>query len=264
MKTYALSLKRVSQRYNYINEHLKKLGVEYELIEGVDGMLLTDEQLNKECDMEAVNAKREWLSNGMLACAMSHYNIYQKIVNENIPCAFIVEDDASLPDNILELLDLIEPHLHKNEVLMLYYISFNTCLLSTKDAVDIGNGYSLNFPLNPHQPICTGAYIVTQDAARTLVNFLKPFRVAPDSFGYMFDGGAFETFRLLYPQVVTIKNFKSTIGYQRKSLLKKISNLIDDFKIPGLYQYATYRRKKIMLRMTGTFKLTDEKSPIAH
>ncbi len=264
MKTYAISLKRALQRREYIQNHLKELKLNFEIIDAVDGQQLTQEDLEANCDMEEVNAKRNWLSNGALACGMSHYKVFEKIVENKEPYALIVEDDAALPQNINEILEKVTPHLRKSEVLMLYYVSFDTCLLSRQDAISLGNEHSLCFPLNPHQPICTAAYIITYEAAKSLLGFLKPFRVTPDAFGYMFDGGAFETMRILYPQTVKVKNFKSTIDYQGGgSFTKLLSTFVDKYKVPLLYQLFYYRREKSQDKMRLNFALTDQKSPIA-
>ena len=104
MKTYAISLKRSKERYNYINKHLRGLGLDYKIMDAIDGRKLTMEDIKANCDMEHVNKLRWWLTNGAIGCALSHFACYEAIVNSHDSCGFIVEDDAVLPLDINQIL----------------------------------------------------------------------------------------------------------------------------------------------------------------
>ena len=45
MKTYALALKRLKERYDHINKHLKSLSLDFRIIDAVDGRKLSQEEL---------------------------------------------------------------------------------------------------------------------------------------------------------------------------------------------------------------------------
>src|SRR4051812_30276433 len=108
MKTYAIALKRSKERHQYINRHLKSLGLDYKSIDAVDGSKLTQSDLESMCNMEEVNKLRWWLTNGAIGCQLSHYACYEAIVKSKDKCGFIVEDDAVLSPEIKSILADIE------------------------------------------------------------------------------------------------------------------------------------------------------------
>ena len=67
MKIFVINLKRSPDRRVKIEKQLKSLGLEYEIYEGVDGQLLTDEQIKyyishyKPFDKAGSYAIQEWI-----------------------------------------------------------------------------------------------------------------------------------------------------------------------------------------------------------
>ncbi|GIV40227.1 MAG: hypothetical protein KatS3mg033_2027 [Thermonema sp.] len=78
MKTYVISLERSRERRKYIIDHCKSLNIDYQIIDAIDGNLLTQQDLENICDIETVTKFRYWLTNGAIGCALSHLKAYQK------------------------------------------------------------------------------------------------------------------------------------------------------------------------------------------
>jgi len=262
MKTYAIALKRSKERYQYIGRHLRELGLDYKLIDAVDGSKLTMDEMKASCNMEEVNKLRWWLTNGAIGCALSHYACYEAIAKSKDKCGFVVEDDAVLPPGIGKLLAEIENDIDENEVILLYYTSFGECKLSSVGKKDISLG-SLVFPIDIKQTIAATAYVIGRKAAQGMIATIKPITVCADSWDYYYGKGAFKSFRVLYPSVVKIANFKSSIDYlPSTSLIGRTAKFINDYKVPIAFQILFYLRKKRLSRMLNHFYLTNEQSPI--
>jgi glycosyl transferase family 25 len=262
MKTYAIALKRSKERYNYIQKHLKQSNLDYKIIDAVDGSKLTFEDLKANCNMNEVNRLRWWLTNGAIGCALSHYECYDAIVKSKDKGGFIVEDDAILPPYINEVISEIEMTLDENEIILLYYTSFDECKLSSIGKTDLSYG-SLVFPMDIKKVVTATAYVIGRKAAEGMMNTIMPVSVAADSWDYFYSKGAFSSFRVHYPSIVKVTNFKSSLDYiPTTSLTGRITKLIDDYRIPIAYQLLFYLRKQRLNRMLNNTYLTNESSPI--
>jgi len=262
MKTYAISLKRVSERYNYIRTHVEERGLDFELIDAVDGSQLSDARLAETCDMKKVEKLRWWLSNGAIACAMSHQLAYERLINSKEKAAFIVEDDVILPSNIQQLLTEIEAEIRPTEIVLLYYTSFKPAKFSSIGGRKLSSG-GLYYPMDIAQPITAAAYVIGREAAKRLKESFYPIRTTADCWGHFYNDGNFDSLRVHFPALVKTKNFKSSIDYLKPGSLKsKLAAFINQHQIPPFYQYLQKKRQKRLDSMLGHFVLVEEESPI--
>ncbi len=72
---------------------LQALGMAYEIFPAVDGIQLSDDQLAKYSEVEAIKTLGRPLVKTQIGCALSHLNIYEKIVAEGISECVVLEDD---------------------------------------------------------------------------------------------------------------------------------------------------------------------------
>ncbi len=93
IKIYVINLKTSTQRRMAMEEQIKGLQADSEIIEAVDGTSLSKEKIEKYFDIEFFNNRKSYYSLGMVGCTLSHYLLYKKIVKEKIPFALILEDD---------------------------------------------------------------------------------------------------------------------------------------------------------------------------
>jgi len=98
MKIFVISLKKETQKRAIINNTLHMLGVNYEIYDAVDGRTdLEDIRFNIYSKWHEPTYKIN-MTNGEIGCALSHLNIWKKIVDENIESAIILEDDFIVND----------------------------------------------------------------------------------------------------------------------------------------------------------------------
>ena len=263
MKTFVISLERSKKRRIFIQRQLTGLHVDFEMINAVDGQNLSENQLAELCDMEQVRKFPGWLTRGAIGCALSHRLAYERIVNDNLRHALILEDDIQLPSDILNVLKKLETAVEDDEVVLLYYQNHGELRLSNVDTENIGPG-ELMYPMRESGPITTAAYIIGNKAAKNLLHHILPVRVCADSWAYFYKEGYIKSIRCLYPLKLKVNgNFKSSIDYiDRSSWLGQLLNFIDTYTIPPFYQILAWRRKSRLNKMLGIRIVTD-RSPLA-
>lgn len=260
MKALVITLKSSTERYNYIVNHLSSIGLDFEIIEAINGYKLTEKEKEELCDMEAVNKYKSWLSDGIIGCSLSHRKALLRMIELNLPYVLILEDDVVLPNNLFEVLAHLEKLIHPDEVITLFSGAHRKTGLSKTSAKSTPFG-GLYYPMNINETLSTAAYIIGADAAKKLANAVLPVRASPDSWGMYYSLNTFSSFRVLYPFIIGNKAFKSTVAYIRPtSFLGRITFFINKYKIPGLYHILQARREKIIDDTTANFYLCDEKS----
>lgn len=262
MKTILISLKRQTDRRERLMKDLKRLNLSYEIFDAVDGYKLTDNELKKLCDPVAMKRNESYFTKGLIGACLSHYTVYKKIVELNEPYALIIEDDAKLPKNIVQLLDDIEKQIVPNELILLYYQSMGLTEISTLNETKLTCGHSLVYPIAGNVN-CAGAYIITKEACEALIKVIMPIHVGPDEWKYFSENGLGQI-RLLYPQVVKTYDFRSTISdisnFSKNKILIRTLNVIEKRKIFPFAQLLSLRRNIYKNKVYNNFKFVDKKS----
>ncbi|MCW0976978.1 glycosyltransferase family 25 protein [Pantoea sp. JV6] len=178
IKVFVINLARSTERRDTMEQQLTLLNLDYEIVEAVDGSLLSFSDIAKET--RPLNYAVE---PGEIGCALSHISIYRKIVSENIECALIIEDDAILSDNLpLLMSELI--HEPQNKACL-------TLLTPVSEYVARPLTY-LSASFTMHTLIeGTGAYgyVVNNMAAKRLIEFLYPIWLISDRWQFLRDNG---------------------------------------------------------------------------
>jgi glycosyl transferase family 25 len=262
MKTFVINLERSKERRAYIERHLQTLGLDFEIIPGVDGRLLSEEDLARLCNLEAIKRSPHWLNKGAIGCALSHMKVYERMVEEKLDFAFIIEDDLVLPKTIITDLKEIEKEIKQKEIIQLFFASFTPCPLSRAGMINLTYG-SLVYPVKAIQPISAAAYCISKKAAEGMIKHILPIRVAADAWNHYYKLGAFDSLRCFYPLRLEVKHFKSVIDYIDPNSKKGVfSEWLDKAKIPGVHQLLKWVRKQTIKKKTNQFFLTDEVSQL--
>lgn len=151
------------------------------------------------------------LSPGQIGCSLSHVAAYRRIVELDLPYAFVVEDDCILPEDINVLLAQLEKEIKQGEVIQLYNWSLKTSEFSTQDAGHIGR-YSLYYPMLMSGLGAATAYIISREAAERIIRTNCPVRVTADDWSFFHSQGAVAAVRILHPSPVQIMALESTIA----------------------------------------------------
>ena len=177
---FVISMKNSKERRDSISKQLEFMGLKFSFFDAINGYTL-DATFNQLVDNQ--NAKHVWgkeLTAGEIGCALSHIEIYKKIVRDNIKKAIIIEDDAKLHfffrkiiENILlrDKSDLVFLHHGKAKYWPIYrklpegyrFVSYRRPSKKSKRAI-----------------FSAAAYIITKHGAETLIKHGLPIRMPAD------------------------------------------------------------------------------------
>jgi glycosyl transferase family 25 len=263
MKTFIINLERSVARREHILGEVTKHNLDFEFIKAVDGAALSDDEFNRLMDSEAMKQEPGILTRGTLGCLLSHLDVFRRIVEEDLDMAFVLEDDAVLPEDIDEILYDVAANIAHSEIVLLYFYSFSPCELSENGAVEIGGKRKLMFPAKIDQPVSSAAYVITREVANRLLRLELPMKTACDDWGHWYQQGGFDSLRCIYPSPVSISGAKSTIQtFVQSGLRVKITQFIEDHKIP-LFSDLLRRARLKDLETKSAVKFVSKPSPIA-
>lgn len=178
LPVYVISLEGAVARRAALKTHLDAVGIEYALIEAVNGHALSQQRL---LDVNPAGN----MSPGQVGCYLSHVHVYERIVAQGTPVALILEDDAMLHSSVKTLLEQ-----------GCQQLAFDYCFLGSDDAGDAGyvfydaaNPVSLSsqhraYPLSAG-PFCSHAYLITLEGAKNRLACAYPARSAIDHYRHL-------------------------------------------------------------------------------
>ncbi|MCW5959746.1 MAG: glycosyltransferase family 25 protein [Pyrinomonadaceae bacterium] len=265
MKTFLISLERAKERRQKMTQTLDAFSMDYEIFDAVDGMAMSDSEIANYCDLEFLQENEYWFPRGMIGCCLSHYSVYVEIVKRNLDYAFIIEDDAKINHEIPALIEKCKNEIRSNEIILLYYqTSAKTLRISNNDKIALTNSHFLQYPFDPKPLTSTGAYIITQDACKNLIDYILPVSQPPDAWGEFYEN-CLDSIRIVYPRPMVTYDYRSTItnlSDMNAGSFTRVIDLIDKYNLPILSQALALRRRFNKCQRDSRFELTDESSLI--
>lgn len=190
---------------------LEKTGLPCRFIEAIDGTQLRDVQ-------EYSSLKRRLffgrdLTAGEIGCLLSHRKTYKTIIDENIPCALILEDDAILSPDLPNVLSALMRH--RDEWDMIRFLGSAKAQRQARVLSPLDNVYSLARPCGT--PGGAYAYLIHTQAAEKLYRLTRRNYTPIDTLhGYLWRT-RLRTLMLVPSPVKPDMEVPSTIGAARFS-----------------------------------------------
>lgn len=182
MKAFIINLDSSIERRATIAAQCQNAGISYEFIQAVNGKQLSNEEIALHTQPLNYAFKA-----GEIGCALSHINIYRKIVDEKIPQALILEDDALLTEPL--------PIVLGSPALQLSTVKPTLVLLSSVNKY-VDNPIATvteSAQLYPVYSATTShAYVINFEAAKRLLTLLYPVWMAADKWCVFEEYGAFQ------------------------------------------------------------------------
>jgi len=151
-KIFVLTIPSFTDRIENMKQRLE--GVDYEFFYGTYG---------GDLDVTPYREAGSRLTRGQLSCALSHYNIYKKIVEEDIQNALILEDDCIFTENINRIEEYAE---QLPDEYYVFYLGFQEG--------SAGSGYSSNLNILTGRGVGhTHAMNVKKSCAELMLEFNK-------------------------------------------------------------------------------------------
>ena len=164
LHVFVINLERCVEKKKRMKKRLQNIN--HTFINAIDGKKLNDRKLKK---MDG-NVLKEWrdpysgrnITWGEIGCALSHYNIYKRCVDENIDIAIIFEDDVLIPDNFNLKINKIITDLNKIP-------NWDFCYLGRKSMDSNDKEYNSDFVLSGYSYwLCS--YIVNLNGMKKIIN----------------------------------------------------------------------------------------------
>ncbi|MBT2558544.1 glycosyltransferase family 25 protein [Hymenobacter sp. ISL-91] len=258
MRTFVISLQRSIERRKFIQQQLDKLSLPFEFFDAVDGRAMTEQYIEENTNIVLVRQEINFLNRGAIGCALSHYGIYKKMVEEGIEVALIMEDDVIISPSLKGILRRVKDTITTEDLIMLYFQSKNPVEITAQKAVDMSDGHKLQYMIKYGWVGAAGAYILTKSVAQRMMQIIHPIHTVADSWTTFKQERAFNYFRCVLPFPVRPAGLKSEIDYLKEgSLYARLANAIDKYKFPVLKQVLGAKRKRSLRKMQN-YLLVDE------
>ena len=162
MKLYLINLDRSADRLAWFRKQIEGMYIDLVRVPAVDARELPDAELERH---RGLSSGRNSLSAGEIGCFLSHRKVWEMVVAENAPWAFIAEDDIHFSSDAGNFLRSHE------------WIPAGTDIVkgeATLKRVEMGHvveatpfGHELRRLISYH--FCAGGYFVTPRTARRLL-----------------------------------------------------------------------------------------------
>ena len=204
IRTFVISMPASEQRRSACMQAARNAGLEPEWFEAANGRQLMAEYeqgqhpseicLQDQTVLELGLGRRvtiaQKLSAGELGCAWSHLSIYQKMRDEGIEHALILEDDAILKPAFKEALPLIMQESPRWDLVQIAHdCGIRDFYWRRDQVIEPGRHWSLRYKgmgwLNPifnrrRGAWLTGAYLINLRGAERLIDIGFPVRIPAD------------------------------------------------------------------------------------
>ncbi len=199
MKTFIINLEKDTERKQDIISQCTAFDLDYAVIPAVDGREINDDELKKILHPK----KSKGMTRGEIGCSLSHYNIYKKIITENIEFALVLEDDAKLEKDLKQTISSLKNHLPESPTIILLG-PINK--YSTLDSKNISDNYKL---VNVLEAALSHGYLINKSAAVKLLDFLYPIWLEADRWVLMREYNIVGI-KGIVPPVITLSELSST------------------------------------------------------
>lgn len=179
MKVFVINLKASPERRQFMERQLAALDLPAEFFPAVDGRRLTEDEVGQQ-------SNRVWfrryvgreMTRADLGCSLSHILVYRKIIEENLPCALVLEDDAWLTPAIKPVMEALEEDIPR---LPVDVVLFSQCSTVGARLWNIAT----YFLCPVVQAYFAHAYVVTPAGARRLQDALFPVCHQADAWDWL-------------------------------------------------------------------------------
>lgn len=230
-----INLEGSHERRIFMEEQLARLELKYEFVNAVDGRNLSEKDLEKYSIRDSLKSMGRELSNGEIACALSHIKIWNQLIDEKIERVLVLEDDALIGKALLGVLNCIESFPEDWE-----YINFVTdwkLIPFGKPIHDIYRMARIKGTSNR-----STVYLINYKGAEKLLKAAFPIRMPVDN---LVGRTKYTDLRIysIHPQVASFYNFESdiwkitnrdelrtTLSFKLKKVCRKIIHLLQRLK----------------------------------
>ncbi len=225
---YLVNLPRAKPRRKFALGQLADIGATPVMVDAVDGRELNLDQLIADGFYDPEKADEAFsrqLSLPEIGCSMSHYNIYQKIVERDDPVSLVLEDDALLLPGFADKLQLAYQELPQGWGLLNLNCPCKRYERVGQTIVKYDGVGSL--------PVASSAYLISKLGAELMLDNTLPLRYPADSLVGRGLRWGVETYGVV-PAITSINNVFPTqiqppigvVGWTKATIKNTLARLL--------------------------------------
>ncbi len=243
---FAICLEREADRKKRISQHLNSLEIPFQFSNAVDGRKLSlEDRAHYYSEKKSIEIRGRALADGEIGCYLSHSKIWEHMVSQKIEKAFIIESDAVLTNNVIEIIDACKNSSVDWELVMLFY---RECIPSIWQRKQLAKESRLVKFSN--KSACTTAYLLTLSGAKKLLEKSYPIHMPVDDYmtgGYI--NKEINTFAV-YPRCIHLTEDALETSTIREDLFPMMENLGIKRRLPN----ETKKHKEIEKKIRRSIK----------
>ena len=193
---FVVSLPDCVDRRESIRKSLEELRIPFEFVDAVDGRHGLDPVHEPDIDRARAASKGLTLSDAEFACALSHIEIYRRIVRENIDWALVFEDDA-FPTPDLKLF-VKGQHYRDADLTQLHFFSTRVSRMGQKRLFGSYHSYLRT----KFKSQSTAGYVISNRAAKHILENGVPITQQADWPNCVDELIVEKRIRVVYPHIV--------------------------------------------------------------
>jgi glycosyl transferase family 25 len=210
-QAFVINLVRSYERREHMMVQLAKTNVPWEIVDAVDGRDLDIADTNLVSPELSSSAS---LRPGAVGCAMSHLQLYHRVMELGLPEILVLEDDIILPADLGSLASAAAREMSGAEIVLLNYHPAGPLPMSRLSVTELPGGRLLAYPADLSGLTSGGAYLVTIEACRRLAANLMPLRCYSDDWHHFVVTGCLDRVRCVLPMPVTnSRDLRTSIDY---------------------------------------------------
>lgn len=203
---YVISLKAFESRRRAMTRRMAEIGLEFSFIDAVRGADIPDAQRKTLVSSQRRRHLGAPFSDGALGCLMSHRAAWERMRDDNVDAALILEDDAEMAPTVLNVLPRIAALKGRFDLINLHHTSGRPLV----DVARLSPTHALS--ITRYAGIGAIGYVVSREAAAHLLTVSIPAIFEVDVLMNRWWEHGLKTL-VLSPSVVREDGHESTIGY---------------------------------------------------
>ncbi len=232
---FVVNLATATKRRAAMQAMLTERGITPTWFDAVDGRIMHEAELAQHFNAARAAIEYGPMARAEVGASLSHLGIYRQMVEQNIPCAVILEDDVILDRDFSEMLQTESQHSLASifpaaEPVMVQLTHVERGYRA--GAIEFGSRQIVR----PHSGVwLSAAYFITQAAAKKMLEALYPVWMVADHWS-LFERKGLLTLRTMTPNVAwesadsqasDIEATRSRRCKSRKSIAERLKRMVD-------------------------------------
>ena len=232
---FVVNLATALERRSAMQALLSRHGIRPTWFDAVDGRVMSGDALARCVDARRADIAYGPMSRGEIGTSLSHLEIYRRMVEQEVPCAVILEDDVLLADDFRDLLapegaQSLAAAFGPDDPVMVQMT--HVARGYRQGAIALGSRQIVR----PHGGVwLTSGYFLTLAAARNLLRAMYPVWMVADHWRYFEREGLLRLYALTpnavwesqLSQVSDIAPERSARRKDKKTIVDRLGRLLD-------------------------------------